>query len=500
MRTLNLMGRSIIFIAILCILNSADAQHRGDNMAFQGLAVPNGNGVKALAMGGAYTSISGDVNSLFWNPAGLAGIEGLQFSFGVNSYQKMWRENQVYRPNRQFVTMSFILDGLYVPDPAYNGAYDYEVFRNDTNYVVNEPLLGLDYYSKEAADWQKDVNDFDLDHVVIGVPFKLAGKKFVISAAYNKRYQILDYDRNHTYLVPHLGYTYYQGIVDRISDPADSIRVYWSDYERERTGNIWNVNTALAVELSEHLKLGLGINGSLGETNDSQELNRVAYFDLVDANKFRFSYDTLDVQTTGTSKFSAISFNIGAIIDFENISLGLKIVPSYKIKRDWDYTTTDTSNYSSVTPSGQDAMKVPISYAVGISFNPVKQFRIAFDLENTKYSQSDFTLANQDTTHRDWVDQTIIGVGIEYKPWDWLSLLGGYRSVPETFVPDGTAFRDRGPTAESFTFGVSLKALFGYFDVAYEIRSMKYYDSYFSNTNYALETFNNLSVGYTITF
>lgn len=500
MITLDSMGRSIMFTIILCILTSADAQHRGDNLAFQGLAIPNGNGVKALAMGGAYTSISGDVNSLFWNPAGLAGIEALQFSFQVNSYQKMWRENQVYRPNRQFVTMSFILDGLYVPDPAYNGEYDYEVFTIDTNYVVNEPLLGKDYYSKEAADWQKDVNDFALDHIVIGVPFKLAGKKFVISAAYNKRYQILNYDRNHTFLVPHLGYTYYQGIIDRISDPADSIRVYWSGYERERIGDIWNINTALAVELSEQFKLGLGINRSIGETNDSQELNRVGYFDLVDANKFRFSYDTLDVQTTGTSKFNAISFNIGTILEFEHISLGLRIVPSYKIKREWDYKT-DTTNFSPVTSSGEDEMKAPISYAVGISFNPVKQFRIAFDLENTKYSQSGFTrdLANPDTTH--WlVDQTIIGVGIEYKPWDWLSLLGGYRNLPETFVPDGAAIRDRGPTAESFTFGVSLKALFGRFDVAYEIRSMKYYDSYFSNTNYALETFNNLSVGYTITF
>lgn len=499
MRILYLMRRSIIYITIVCISTSADAQHRGDNLAFQGLAIPNGNGVKALAMGGAYTSVSGDINSLFWNPAGLAGIEGLQFSFGVNSYQKMWRENQVYRGNRQFVNMSFILDGLYVPDPAYNGEYDYEVFRNDTNYVVNEPIIGKDYYSEEVADWQKDENNSDLDHVVIGIPFKLAGKKFVISAAYNKRYQIMDYDRNHTYLLPHLGYTYYQGIVDRVADPVDSMRVYWSDYERVRTGNIWNVNTALAVELTEYFKLGLGINGSSGETNDSQELSRVAYFDLVDANEFRFSYDTLDVQTTGTSKFSAISFNIGAIIDFEHISLGLKIVPSYKIKREWDYTT-DTTNTSPVISSGKDEMKVPISYAVGMSFNPVKQFRIAFDLENTKYSQSDFTLANQDTTHRDWVDQTIIGVGIEYKLWDWLSLLGGYRNVPETFVPDGAPFKDRGPNTESFTFGVSLEALFGRFDVAYEIRSMKYYDSYFSNTNYVLETFNNLLVGCTIIF
>ena len=49
---------------IFCFTLFGFSQHRGDNLAFQGFGLPDGNGVKALAMGGAYTSISGDINSL----------------------------------------------------------------------------------------------------------------------------------------------------------------------------------------------------------------------------------------------------------------------------------------------------------------------------------------------------------------------------------------------------------------------------------------------------
>ncbi|MBD3376577.1 hypothetical protein GF406_16190, partial [candidate division KSB1 bacterium] len=149
----------IILFAVICSISTTWAQHRGDNLAFQGLSNPEGNGIKAMAMGGAYTSVSGDIDALFHNPAGLSGIDGLQLSFEIDSHDKMWRENQVYRPNRQFVNVGFILDGLYVPKPEHNGMYDYEAFLEDTTLGVIEPVLSEDFYSEKAADWQRDEND-----------------------------------------------------------------------------------------------------------------------------------------------------------------------------------------------------------------------------------------------------------------------------------------------------------------------------------------------------
>jgi hypothetical protein len=89
---------------------------------------------------------------------------------------------------------------------------------------------------------------------------------------------------------------------------------------------------------------------------------------------------------------------------------------------------------------------------------------------------------------------------LEFRATDYLSILGGYRDIPQTFIPDGAAFQDRGPTEESYTAGISLNLFLGRIDLAYEIRRLKYYDSYFSNTNYVYETYNNLLIGFTYSF
>ena len=59
-----------------------------------------------------------------------------------------------------------------------------------------------------------------------------------------------------------------------------------------------------------------------------------------------------------------------------------------------------------------------------------------------------------------------------------------YRIRPDIFVPDGAAIRDRGPDHESLTAGLRIQIPFGWLDLALERRRMKYYDSYFSNTNF----------------
>jgi hypothetical protein len=238
-----------------------------------------------------------------------------------------------------------------------------------------------------------------------------------------------------------------------------------------------------------------------GETDDEQGLSRVGYFDLVTANDFRFSYDTLATRTTGTSEFSATKFKIGTMIETSHIDIGFTLSPGYTLERNWNYTTVTNSpamETHTATTSGVDKFNVPFSYAIGLGIKPVKPFRISADVRNTKYSGAEFNFAYGDSTHRGWADQTIYNIGVEYAPWEWLSLLAGYRYLPEVFVPDGAAIKDRGPVADSFTFGMSVKLFYGRLNAAYEIRRLKYYDSYLSNTNYVMESMDRLLLGYTI--
>ena len=479
------------------------SQHRGDNLSFQGWSEESNNGVRAVAMGRAYTSISGDMNALFWNPAGLIGIKGPQFSISGNTYNKLWRENQDYRPNRQFVNLSFYLDGLYIPDPANNGMWDNEIFFDTSqSYIVNEPKLGLDEYSAEAADWQIEKSGMVFNNISGAYPFNLAEQSFVISAAYSTQNTILDYDRNITFLNPHIGSAEYGAVIDRVTSAQDSVRVNWSDFNRVREGDLHNIIFGLGYKLNENIKLGLGVNILSSKSDESQQITQIGYFDLVGGpNRFKFTYDSIDVYTKGTSDFSATKLNIGSIFNISSFSIGVYLGLPYTITRDWSntITTTDSGSIINESRSGKDELSISISYAFGISFKPVDEVTFAFDLRKNNLSKTEFSFAIADSTHRGWANQTVLGFGVHYKAFDFLSLLAGYRYLTESFIPDGAGIKDSGPGTNIYSIGLSATFLIGRFDFAYEYRFLKYNDIYFSNTNYSYQSLSNFYFGYTVT-
>ncbi len=477
----------------------AMAQHRGDDLSFQGFFTQNDPGVKAMAMGGAFTAYTGDVSSIFYNPAGLAAIDKFQISVAANASTHLWRENQNYRPNRIYWTLAFYLEGLYIPDPANNGVWDYELAQ-DSSYIVQEPVMGLEPYTEEAADWQKTLDKLGLNNIAVAVPVELAEQKFIVSAAYN-RFKVYDYDRNDTYLDPHIGFDEY-GWVPRVV--TDTVAFRWSRFERDRQGSSDRIAGALAYNITEDLNVGVGVNFISGETDDYQSLVRVGNFDIAKDNRFRFSYDTVNIFIGGTSKFSATNFNLGIQGQISRISLGVNLILPYILEREWAYTRTDLDTLGQTSTnnlSGIDKMDVPLSFTVGIIVNPVDRFRIAFDYQYTGLSESKFSFDRDAPTERTWPDQHILRFGAEYQALDFLTLMAGYRDIPATFIPDGSAITDAGPSATGYTFGASLDAFgFGRLDLGYEYQKLKYYDSYYSNTNYVTESLSNFAVAFTYAF
>lgn len=484
---------------ILLLTTQLLAQHRGDNLAFQGLAHLERSGAKALAMGGAFTAMGGDLNSIFWNPAGLAGIEQLSVSVAGHDYAALWRENQAYRPNRYLVTLPFYLEGLYIPDPANNGILDDELAQ-DTNYVVGEPELGLEPFSKEAADWQNRITDSGLNSLTAAVPLKIARRPLILALAYQRQSGMLDYDRNDTYLSPHIGSMEYEVLVRVESDTGV---VHWHRFLRQRSGDIQTLRGALALALSDRIQIGLRLALLSGETEDLQTLSKVGVFDIYDDNKFSFSYDTLDTEISGTSTFSAVELSAGALFSFTNFDLGFSMTLPTTVSRSWTYETAvlDTGDVIHTKNSGTDQLKLPPTFTLGLRFTPAEQYTFALDLESIPYSQATFELASQDTTHRPWIDSYSLRVGIEYRAATFLALRGGYQYVTQEFVPDGAAFKTRGPAANWYTIGASFRlGWLGQVDIAYNLLQLKYYDSYYSSTNYVSELVNRLTVEYIYRF
>ena len=489
---------SFLLLGVLYFLPTVStSQGNGDPLGFQGLSTLNVFSAQALAQG--YTSIAqtGDVNSLFNNPAGLGDINQMQISITGKSSQWKQHENQYWTESRKHPLLPALLDGRYLPNPSYNGMLDTALVRlmSPDDYAI--PLLGFDQYSPEVADWKDSyISQSPVNNISLAIPLKIMGKSLVFAAGLARRNDIYEYDRNDTYLNPHFG--------DRnnpvISAAPDSMVMNWFKYERMRVGSINDLTAGLALKLSDHLQLGLSMQNLKGESDDYLEMDKVGYFLFPTTTIFAFTYDTMTVVQSGNSTYSGSSIKFGVLFNYEQFDLGFCITSPYTITRDWNYTIVDTIT---TNINGQDQMGLPITIALGAKIEPKDRLSISFDIGFIPYSQTKFsytdttfnnTIIQLDTTRLNWVDQTTFGIGMKYKITPGISVMTGYRSVPEVFIPNRAAFRHKGPEMQSVSAGIGVTFPSGQIDLGYEYRFLKYYDSWESNLNYVLKTENHLAI------
>jgi hypothetical protein len=493
-----------IFFCISIFSINIYAQRNGDILAFQGLDEPNDLSAKALALGRAFTAATGDLGSIFYNPAGLAKINKLQISASVSYNSRMWRDNQIWYPGGSYSLLPEYMENLYTPPARFNGiwsdslgnpfglSWDPADFRN--------PVEGADSYSAEAADAETTINKFGLSQLAVAYPVQLFDKNFVVAAAYNANYNPVDYDWNGDHLDPHWGTSF---DFTQLALQDSIVRSNWDIYTRQRSKGIQTFQSALAFQFTETIQLGIGLTSMFGSTDDNLTLNRIGYYQFVQTGTmWSFTYDTLLNVTSGTSKFSSFMFNIGGMLTFDNLNIGFNINLPYTITREWNYNNTIATNKGTTSSviTGIDKMKIPICYNVGIKFMPSKNLSIYTDLTSKPYSKAKFesTTNNQnDSNFPVWVNQYTIAAGIEYRLQDDISLLIGYSTRTTGFVPYGVAIRDAGFPINSYTAGLSYNLFMGRIDFAYELRNLKYYDTFYSSRNYTLVTSSNFLIGYT---
>jgi hypothetical protein len=85
----------LLFFSIIAFWSTVEGASSGREVGF--LLLREGIGARAEAMGGAYTAVTGDQTSTFWNPAGVAALKGKDFllshhrSFqGINQSYAGW--------------------------------------------------------------------------------------------------------------------------------------------------------------------------------------------------------------------------------------------------------------------------------------------------------------------------------------------------------------------------------------------------------------------------
>jgi len=529
---LNKLMLSWVLLSLPASVQTVLAQHNGDPLLFQGLSDRNSVGVKASGYGNAYVSRSNDLNSIFYNAAGLADIQSIQVSVSSQYRNYLIRDNQYFTPTPTissggYTGINLYLGHILIPDPAWNNIwsdslrtiwYDslgHPIGKNwwDPSKLVTLPQDQSDY-SEDAAANQKKKSTYAFDHIAIAVPFEFWGRRFVAAASYSRQYDDYNYDWNGAYLDPHWGMV--AGDVGAVQDTIknDIVRSNWSVFTRERSGGVYSFTGALAFKLDDHFQIGVKFNYLLGQTDDLQDLNRIGYFRFkngIGNSSWSFSYDTNDSLITGSSKFYGTAFNIGATYASKSFSFGLNVQLPYRLERDWSYSTQvstlDSSGRPSVassTSTGRDYVSLPAIYTAGITVSMETGFTLSFDYRYNPLRSATYSLNSIPdslfTKYQKWVDQTTLRFGLEYAIDENVSFLAGYQTQGAPFVGYAVADKDQGAPIDTYSCGLSVSAFHGRFDVSYSYSQLKYYDVYMTSRNFTLERSQTILVGYTYMF
>jgi hypothetical protein len=508
------------------------AQHNGDPLLFQGIGDRYSVGVKGSAYGNAFVSRSNDLNSIFYNAAGLAGISSIQVSVSSQYRNYLIRDNQYITPTPTlssggYTGLNLYLGRVLIPDPAWNNIWSdslktiwYDSLGNPigTNWWDPNKLLTLPQdqsdYSEDAAANQKKKSSYALEHVAMAIPFEFMGRQFVAAASYNRRYDDYNYDWNGTHLSPHWGMV--AGDVGAVQDTVknDIVRSNWSVFTRERSDGVYSITGALAFKPDDRIQIGAKFDYLMGQTDESQSLQRIGYFRFkngIGNSSWSFSYDTNDSLVTGSSRFRGTSFNIGATYNSKNFSLGINVQLPYEIERDWSYSTRVSTLDSAKRPSvvssastGIDYVSLPAIYTAGITVKTENGFTLSFDYRYNPLKSATYTLSSLPdslfTKYQQGVDQATMRFGVEYMIDDNVSVMGGYQVQGAPFVGYAVADKNQGAPIDTYSCGLSVNALHGRFDVSYIYSQLKYYDVYMTNRNFTLERSQAILLGYTYMF
>jgi hypothetical protein len=508
------------------------AQHNGDPLLFQGFADQKSLGVKGSAYGNAFVSRSNDLNSIFYNAAGLANLASIQVSVSSQYRDYLVRDNQYFTPTQTsgsggYTGINLYLGHALIPDPAWNNIwvdslktiwYDSLGHPIGTNWWDPSKLLTLPQdqsdYSEDAAANQKKKSGYAFDHLAIAFPFEFMDRPFVAAASFSRQYDNYNYDWNGAHLSPHWGMV--AGDVGAVQDTikGDIVRSNWSVFTRERSGGVYSLTGALAFKLDERIHIGVKFNYLMGQSDDSQDLQRIGYFRFKNGtgnSSWSFSYDTNDSLVTGSSKFYGTSINIGASYNTKNFSLGLNVQLPYQLERDWSYSTQATTLDSSKRPvvvsssrTGRDYVSLPAIVTGGITVVTENGFTLSFDYRYNPLSTATYTLSSMPdsmfTKYQKWVDQVTLRFGLEYTVDENISLLGGYQTQGAPFIGYAVADKDQGAPIDVYSCGLSVRAFHGRFDVSYSYSQLKYYDVYMTNRNFTLERSQTVLLGYTYVF
>jgi long-subunit fatty acid transport protein len=417
---------TILFSAVLTII-IASAQTTEDALRYS--ARGTGAGARALGMGNAYIGVSDDFSASLWNPAGLAQMRRLELMGGISS-NGVTNNATFFSSQQQSSSTTTSMDniGFVFPFPTVQGSF----------------VVGFGYH--RIADYASSLtfNGFNDKSSIIS-------SLYDASAGYDIPYNV--------YLTNSTGYTAVQKNVQQQGTIKEQ-------------GNLGAWSFSGAVDIEENISIGISLNVYSGiyefTRNFIEEDSRNVYTNSAatlpaDSAYLRFNKFYYDSYINGELSGSNITVGMMYRSDFFRAGMVLKGPTSIKIEEaytnegqsvfdntgGWASLPKTTHSYSvpndTVGPN-EYGVQSPWTIGVGASLYLMPELLIAVDLEQTDWSQIEWTdnpAMEKSNVQLQGKFRSVISyrIGAEFDiPSTELRIRGGYSVTPSPYKNDPSSF------------------------------------------------------------
>jgi len=458
--------RALPLLLLLTIAPMVQAQGVMQPLSIQGVEHQDPAMVRSRGMGSVFAATAGTAESVVLNPAGLAGLPHPMISASGIWRSRNWAETQHWNPNRYYAGLS-----LFFADP--------ESYRTDALSV---------------PDWTHSQSLVSLAAAGGAWPLRLTGRALSVGLMIHQTAYLADYDQNNNVLDPYSG-QFRPNPVER-PRPGEEIVVHWSEFERERTGQMRAVTAAAGYALSDHWHIGARLARHWGASTDRQVSQSVGQF-ILREDAHDWDHEALSGRHgwEGLSDFSSWRGALGVRVTYPIVSAGLTYEFAGQVRR--AYTRSYISNNPQALMAsleGTDTVTIPARVTIGIAVQPSSDLLVAADYFWQNYEELE---AADYTTNAipDWGRTRGVGLGAEWAAWSNVSLRAGFRRDPRPFRIEG--FGLVGQTAAGDAFSTGFSAALGRITVelAYEYQRLRYQDRWESNVDYNRIRQHNLLMG-----
>ncbi|MEX2116996.1 MAG: hypothetical protein WEB37_08910 [Bacteroidota bacterium] len=442
---------------------SLNAQGYNGPLTIQGLEQTTMHSVSARATGGISLGITSDVGAMFQNPASLYQLSNPQISAGGFLQVRSQRQTQHFAPVRYYSNFSLLMEGLthLIPDPSSGG------------FTVRDTVQRP--YDAIRPNWARSGNHTAPLQGLLAVPFTIGEFKVVAGAGVVEYANVDHFYQNNNVLMPAL---FLQRPLPTFRPPDNApIIADWYQYIQSREGAIRGYGGAVSAGWDE-IGFSFGISGMIlnGSSDDFESLvsrGRLTFY----SNAFRLDSVYSRTTSTGTSDYEGEEFTLNAVYLGRFVRIAATATLPMEIRRIYSMeTSTDSTGIPIVTSStGRDRIQIPLRATVSLVLMPRENLTLGLEYKTRPYASAVYRSA-AGVESSPWLSSSIVRIGAEYRPLDWLSLRGGLRGQSEVFQPDGNPIEGEPVTFSVYTAGFGVNYAGVRFNLAYEYGRMKYQD------------------------